>query len=87
MLWHWAKRRHPNKGLKWIKRKYFQFIKTRNWVFKEKKDELCIFLLSSIPIRRYIKIKSDANPYDVLWKTYFEQRMFRRSISALTAQF
>jgi RNA-directed DNA polymerase len=87
MLWHWAKRRHPNKGLKWIKRKYFQFIKTRNWVFKEKKDDLSLFLLSSIPICRYIKIKSEANPYDVLWKTYFEQRMLRRSISALNARF
>ena len=24
MLWRWAKRRHPTKGLRWIKKKYFK---------------------------------------------------------------
>ncbi|NTW99071.1 MAG: hypothetical protein HGB35_03925 [Geobacteraceae bacterium] len=23
LLWQWAKRRHPEKGARWIKRKYF----------------------------------------------------------------
>lgn len=87
MLWRWAKRRHPNKGLKWIKSKYFQQQGNRNWVFREKQDHRPLFLLSSIPIRRYIKIKADANPYDVLWKSYFEQRKLRKSISALVARF
>ena len=85
MLWQWAKRRHPKKGLKWIKRKYFQHIDTRNWIFKEKTDDLSLFYLSSIPIRRYIKIQRDANPYDVFWKDYFRRRRSRRSISALSA--
>jgi RNA-directed DNA polymerase len=87
MLWKWARRRHPKKGLKWIKRKYFQHIETRNWIFKDKTDEVSLFYLSSIPIRRYIKIRSDANPYDVLWREYFTNRRSRRSISALTARF
>ena len=59
----------------------------RNWVFKEKDDQYSLFLLSSMPIRRYIKIKAEANPYDVLWKKYFERCKFRRSISALDAKF
>jgi RNA-directed DNA polymerase len=87
MIWQWAKRRHPNKGLRWIKSKYFQREGKRNWVFKEKEDRHSLFLLSSIPIRRYIKIKAEANPYDVLWKEYFELRKSRRSISALLARF
>jgi RNA-directed DNA polymerase len=87
MLWRWAKRRHPDKGLKWIKSKYFQHEGKRNWVFREMADPYSLFLLSSIPIRRYIKIKAEANPYDVAWKEYFEQRKFRRSISALDALF
>lgn len=87
MIWQWARRRHPDKGLKWIKSKYFQQEGNRNWVFREKNDHRSLFLLSSIPIRRYIKIKAQANPYDVLWKEYFEQRLLWRSISALEARF
>jgi hypothetical protein len=26
------------------------------------------------PIRRHVKIKADANPFDIEWETYFEQR-------------
>jgi RNA-directed DNA polymerase len=32
-LWRWAKRRHPKKGLKWIREKYFSSIDGRQWVF------------------------------------------------------
>jgi RNA-directed DNA polymerase len=34
-LWRWAKRRHPRKGLKWVKERYFTRQGTRNWVFAE----------------------------------------------------
>ena len=27
-----------------------------------------------IPIRRYVKVKSDANPFDQHWPDYFESR-------------
>jgi len=33
MLWRWAVRRHPNKGARWVKDKYFKTRGTRNWVF------------------------------------------------------
>lgn len=32
-LWKWAKRRHPNKGRKWVKNKYFLSEGSRHWVF------------------------------------------------------
>jgi RNA-directed DNA polymerase len=32
-LWQWACRRHPNKGLRWIKDRYFIRQDSRNWVF------------------------------------------------------
>ncbi|MGV8893485.1 MAG: group II intron maturase-specific domain-containing protein [Burkholderiaceae bacterium] len=32
-LWQWAKRRHPNKGARWVKDKYFKTRDTRNWIF------------------------------------------------------
>jgi hypothetical protein len=29
---------------------------------------------TEIPIRRYVKVKSDANPFDLLWRGYFKTR-------------
>jgi RNA-directed DNA polymerase len=29
---------------------------------------------SEIPIKRYVKVKSDANPFDPHWRVYFESR-------------
>lgn len=77
MTWQWAKRRHPNKPLKWVKSKYFQNIGSRHWVFGEKNSKLELLLMSTIPIRRHIKIKADANPYDPHWKDYFDKRSKR----------
>src|SRR5712692_3030690 len=33
LLWQWAKRRHPKKGSRWVKDKYFHVIGKRKWVF------------------------------------------------------
>jgi len=30
---------------------------------------------SSVPIERHVKIRSEANPYDPEWETYFEKRL------------
>ena len=32
-LWRWARRRHPNKGKRWVKRRYFRREGARDWVF------------------------------------------------------
>ena len=40
ILWRWAKRRHPNKGPKWVKNKYFQTHQSRNWVFPDDSGKL-----------------------------------------------
>lgn len=79
-LWQWACRRHPNKSISWIKQKYFIQKGTRNWVFgtkvKENGEEKWISLIkvSDTPIRRHIKIQSEANPYDPKWSEYFKSR-------------
>ena len=77
MTWKWAVRRHPNKSPTWIKAKYFQTKGTRNWVFSERKGKLELLDMSSTPIRRHVKIKADANPYDPQWKSYFDKRSKR----------
>jgi RNA-directed DNA polymerase len=81
-LWQWACRRHPNKPLKWIKDRYFTREGSRNWVFgttvktedgSAKKVKLV--KASDTPIRRHVKIKNAANPFDPAWETYFENRL------------
>jgi RNA-directed DNA polymerase len=73
LLWQWAKRRHPKKGKGWIKDKYFKKMNTRNRVFVEETGELLpngkpkmvkLFNANDTPIRRHIKIKAGANPFD-----------------------
>ena len=81
MLWRWTVRRHPNKGARWVKDKYFQPKGTRNWVFTATeyqedgtKRELTLLRESDTPIHRHIKIQANANPHDPQWQQYFESR-------------
>ncbi len=81
-LWLWAKRRHPQKGNLWIRKKYFKSKGTRNWIFEitrpDKNGELQTTRLvkaASVEIKRHIKIKGEANPYDPEWEIYFEERL------------
>lgn len=81
-LWQWAKRRHPTKGRRWIKEKYFRTIGSRSWVFEAETgvmlkngqpEKVRLFKASSVPIRRHTKIQGDANPFDPEMETYFEK--------------
>jgi RNA-directed DNA polymerase len=71
-LWQWAKRRHPKKGLKWIKNRYFKSQGKRNWVFST--GDKTLINMSDTLIRRHVKIRMDANPYDREQEPYFERR-------------
>ena len=80
--WQWAKRRHPNKSADWIKRKYFATVGSRHWVFSAqlkgsdgKRERVRLIKASDTRIRRHIKIKCDANPFDPQWEPYFEDRL------------
>jgi RNA-directed DNA polymerase len=81
-LWGWATRRHPNKPRKWIRNKYFTTRKGNRWVFSgtvEGKEGTTrkVYLLNaaSVPIKRHVKVKGEANPYDSTWEAYFEHRL------------
>lgn len=81
-LWRWARRRHPNKTGRWIKEKYFRAHKERQWVFfgreqdsKGKQREVWLYVAARTPIRRQVKIRGQANPYDPAWELYFEERL------------
>jgi len=32
-LWRWARRRHPSKGARWVRSKYFRTVGNQHWVF------------------------------------------------------
>lgn len=85
VLWRWCKRRHPNKGMKWIRQRYFCSRGHRNWVFFSKyktqsgeNKHLELREISHTPIRRHIKIKADATPYDPAYKEYIANRLQRQ---------
>lgn len=80
-LWQWARRRHPNKTPGWLKQKYFERHRGRDWFFfgetcdeKGQFSKVRLLLASRIPIKRHIKVRSEANPYDPAYETYFEKR-------------
>lgn len=82
-LWRWAKRRHPNKGRRWIVKRYFHSFGSRNWVFacgrdaEHRKDErkwLRLKQAQDTKIRRHVKVIAAANPYDPEWRSYFAGR-------------
>lgn len=81
MLWNWCRRRHSGKYAAWIKKKYFRSQGLRNWIFfaKTSKDDgtdkyIDLFKASSVGIKRHIKIKAVATPYDPLFTGYFNKR-------------
>ncbi|CBL45373.1 RNA-directed DNA polymerase (reverse transcriptase) [gamma proteobacterium HdN1] len=82
-LWRWAKRRHPNKNHTWIRERYFHVIGGRTWVFACEREERTgnerrwveLRSASDTKIKRHTVIRSDANPFDPKWETYFEGRI------------
>jgi RNA-directed DNA polymerase len=80
-LWQWARKRHPNKSPRWIKPKYFERRRDRDWSFfgetcddEGRPTKVRLYYAKSTPIKRHVKVKGEANPYDPTYETYFEER-------------
>ena len=80
-LWRWAKRRHPNKNTKWIRKAYFKTIDSNKWTFacdvsdrSEKEIILSLYPIASTSIKRHIKVKGEASPDDLSLKEYWDKR-------------
>lgn len=74
-LWHltvwkltkWGRGRHRNKGRKWQITKYFQKVGNDQWTFatpREGNNPMVLYKHSETAIKRHIKVKGDASPYD-----------------------
>lgn len=77
----WMFKRHPNKGKPWINKKYFTKKGFRQWNFyamtpdKEgNKIPIYLYRASETKIKRHIKIRSEAHPYNPKFKEYFKHR-------------
>ena len=91
-LWWWAQHRHPRKGRRWIKDRYFHSIGDRDWVFAAKKEPclktdkkpwIKLVFTTSVSCGSYPRIKTDANPFDPAWKPYFEKRRLHKKIATM----
>ena len=77
-LWRWARRRHPNKSYRWIISRYFTSANNHRTIFTAKDQKgrpIHLFQVASIPIRRHVKIRANANPYDPAYEQYFKERL------------
>jgi len=89
-LWRMLRRGHPNKSKKWLTRKYWSTPGQKH-VFsvigKTKKGKRLykVIRLCSINIRRYVKMKADANPYFSKFAAYFWQRRHNKESRLLPA--
>jgi RNA-directed DNA polymerase len=84
-LWRWARRRHKGKGRRWIRKRYFRTIGSRNWSFfatgGSKKGEsraVDLLLASTTKIVRHVKIRAEANSYGGEWQEYLTWRISRK---------
>ncbi|CCD30104.1 putative RNA-directed DNA polymerase [Candidatus Glomeribacter gigasporarum BEG34] len=85
-LWRWCLRRHPQKGKRWVRQKYYRTLQGRQWRFatevkdgRGKRKMLRLFDLGDMPIRRHILVRDTYAPDDAAQAAYGEQRQRQRS--------
>ncbi len=80
-LWRWAKRRHPNKGKRWVKNRYFHRIEENEWTFachgtdsRGRSQFYSLCNISKTPIIRHVKVTGNYSPDNPKLKEYWESR-------------
>jgi RNA-directed DNA polymerase len=82
-LWRWAQRRHQMKNADWVLNRYWHPVGGRRWRFAADtgkytaaghRDWLTLVCANKTLIRRHLKIRGEANPYDPAWRAYFADR-------------
>ena len=85
-IWLWTKKKHPNKGRKYRVNKYFAKGGKPKWQFHDVETKTAIFMISSIPIRRFIKIKQDKRVYDVNAIEYWRRREYMNTKNSIITE-
>ncbi len=85
-LFRWGKRRHPNKSRKWIASRYFGEQDGRQWIFKDKASGKTLIKVSqAIKQQRHIKVKGEADPFDIEWQEYFQHREIKLKMRSVNS--
>uniref|UniRef100_UPI0024E08E33 group II intron maturase-specific domain-containing protein n=1 Tax=Frankia sp. Cppng1_Ct_nod TaxID=2897162 RepID=UPI0024E08E33 len=82
LLYKWACRRHPTKGRRWVKNRYFgRYNKTRNdqWVFGDRQTGAYLHKFSWTPIVRHVPVAGRASPDDPALAQYWASRRRRKT--------
>lgn len=82
LIWRFLKRRHPQKGGKWIYKQYCTKVDGDNYVFfakyKTRKNNIAKLLMiniaKDIPITRHLKVKGNASPLNPELHEYWRER-------------
>ena len=88
----WAKQQHPNKKIHWIWKKYFSSGSQKGQFSvsdkgKDGKSRIFqSFQIGMIPIVRFVKIQSEANPYILADEEYFVKRLIEKKKTALLSR-
>jgi RNA-directed DNA polymerase len=77
-LYQWSKRKHSDKSTGRTVEKYYSRSRKRKWEFRDKAGKP-VSKLSTIPIKRFIKINNDHRVYDVKSKEYWEMREYQNA--------
>jgi len=66
ILWRQMTKKHPNKGAKWVKRKYWRTIEGDTWTYAtpEEPRQREMIKHAATSIQRYTKVKGRASPFD-----------------------
>ncbi len=80
-LIRWAKRRHPNKGIRWVIPRYFGQIGGDRWVFTARAPDrrgqwrnYYLFRVATTKITRHVKVRGRASPDDPALDAYWTAR-------------
>jgi len=90
-LWRMVRRRHQNKSKGWLINRYWSATGHKHrfavWVKTKKglKKVYTVLKLHTIGIRRYIKIKADANPYLREFTKYYWRRRHNKDSKLMAA--
>jgi RNA-directed DNA polymerase len=85
MMRRWMRKKHPGKSVAWRNGKYFRRAGLKNWVFsvKIKADgellDLDLIKAAEILIKRHVKVRAEASPYDPAYRGYFAERTSKAS--------
>ena len=90
-LWRMLRRRHQNKSKKWLFKKYWTATGRKHQFAvsvqsaKGLKKVYQVIRISTIGIKRHVKIKADANPYSSAYAAYFWRRRHDKNSKLLAA--